>query len=197
MIFTISKHLFEHCLAPIGVHGNMLSCSCIRAGCPTGGVLDPFLNCPLRKTPHVQKVWSTVFNFSGSMGTGSNDLSLFHSKSMVSLTVGVEAWAVRPESRKQQQQQRKKSKMDLMITAVVTSSSICSALIEIRFQTELKILQSRVFKWFSNVFPVFYILIWNWNLLWLWCMVFGALYRQRTCWHTFFMPKMQHLQYLF
>lgn len=90
-IFTISRHLFEHCLAPIGVHGNMVSCSCISAGCPTGGTLDPFLNCPLRKTPQVHEVWFTGFSLSGSIGTGNNDFSLFHSKSMLSLTVGVDA----------------------------------------------------------------------------------------------------------
>lgn len=76
---TTSKHLFEHCFVPMGEHGYMLSCSCIKTGWPFGGSLEPRLNCPEKKTPHVQYVWFTWFNLSGSIGTGNSDFNPFHS----------------------------------------------------------------------------------------------------------------------
>lgn len=84
---TVSRHLLEHCLAPAVVHGYIESCSCIKAACPFGCSLMPFVNWPLRNTPHVHHVWSTAFNFSGSIG--NKFFNLLHSLSMASFNVGV------------------------------------------------------------------------------------------------------------
>lgn len=55
-----SRHLLVHCLLPIALHGNGVSCSCTKAGNPFGCSCDPFVNWPDKKTPHVHGCWMSL-----------------------------------------------------------------------------------------------------------------------------------------
>lgn len=65
-----------HCLLPIGVHGNSVSCSCNSAGFPVGGSDEPFLNWPVKNTPQVHDVCSALWSVNPS---GNSDLNFTNS----------------------------------------------------------------------------------------------------------------------
>jgi hypothetical protein len=50
---TISRHLLVHWRFPMALFMHGVSISCVSTGTPFGCSFDPFLNCPLKNTPHV------------------------------------------------------------------------------------------------------------------------------------------------
>lgn len=63
-------HLLAHCRCPIELCAKCASCSSVMTGSPLGAALEPFLNWPERKMPHVQGTgvvdFASTFFFSSS-----------------------------------------------------------------------------------------------------------------------------------